>query len=406
MRLKDRLDKDKYCTEFVLAQIETVKKYFSIPNSKWVYALDWWCDRYYFLCENKVYAVYFDYLGEKYPYKPVINSAYIITLKNGEIADFEVVKPDDTTPKFNEVRGVKFDITRKILTKEHVQLWLVSLCCVNEIVDVPHKKAIEFLQNYKKDTFNQGRYLFYAKRDNDYTWLYFIYAYDKRTKTELKIYVDCYIITTFPEKLSEIYVKDLSGKLSDYQILQCKKAFFEYCHKKCEELNALNFYALEFVKQCIQPIEIDRGWFVTRPSGEPSDDFEIWIDDVLGYDEKPYFLVRNKERTKIAALDFYKPEYKSTKPYVNAYTKFLHWDMDKETLEKLTIYLKKKYDYTKTIYYKQYGGKISHDKEYTHWQKVIEEYNGNTGKLNEKYDVLPLDLPIPDYTKIWEKYNG
>lgn len=397
---KQMIHTDKYCTIFVGKQISAVKKYFGITNSKRVYTLGSWQGREYFLCEDKVYVVDFDYTDNDV-YKPIVDAAYIITIKDGNISNFEVIKPDDTTPKFIEVRGVKFDRTRKVLTKEDIELWYKTPVRVNEFVDVPHSKAIEFLRNYRKTTFKTDRYLFYTKRDKDLTWLYFIYAYDLKTKAELKIYVDdCYINTILPEKLNQIYVKDLSGKLSDYQVLQCKKAFFEYCKKECKELHAPNFYALEFVKQCIQPIEKDKGWSIAKPWCEDTDDFEIWIDDVLRYDEKPYFLVSNKEKTKIAALDFYKPEYKSTKPYISGYTKLIHWDIDKKTLEKLMKFLHKKYDYKNTIYYKQYGRKDDSDENHTNWQKIIEMYNDNTAQYKEHYIELPMNLPIPDYMKI------
>ena len=243
--------KDIYCTDFVIAQINALKKYFDIPNSKRVYALGWWNDRYYFLCRNKIYAVYFDYLDKdkRPPHKLVIHSVYIITLNNGTIADFEVIKPDDTTPKYRTVRNLKIDETRKILTKEFVEILYDSPARVNEYVNVPYKKAIEFLQNYKKTTFKTDRYLFYVKKDSDRAWLYFIYAYDLKTNAELKIYVDRFLKTDFPEKLSDIYVKDLSGKLSKYQILQCKKAFVKYCKQKCDELNAPNYYAYIVLKK-------------------------------------------------------------------------------------------------------------------------------------------------------------
>ena len=399
MRLKEQLKyKDEYCTKFVLKQIDTVKKYFGISHSKRVFALDWWFDRDYFLCGDKVYAVYFNYT-DNVPYKPVVNSAYVITLENGKISNFEEIKPDDTTQCIHKTHlGINIDKTRKCLTEEHFKLWYDSPVQVNEYVDVPHKKAIEFLQNYKKDTFKNDRYLFYVKRDEDYTWKYFVYAYDLKTKAELKIYVDTYIYTKFPEKLSEIYVKDLSGKLSKHQVLQCKKAFFEYCRGNCTELNAPNFYAMEFVKQCVQPIEKDRGWAVNRPFLFGSEFDNIWIDDVLGYDEKPYFLVCNNTQrtiTKIAVLDFYKPAYKSTKPYVNAFMKRNHWDIDKDTLERLVKFLQEPFNnsilkYTNEEYFK---GK-------TNWQMLIEMYNENTATFNEKYDKLPLDLPMPDYTKL------
>ena len=397
MILKNRLKyKDEYCTKFVIKQIDTVKKYFSISNSKRMYALDWWVDRYYFLCEDKVYAVNFDYIDSN-PYKPTINSAYTITLKNGEIDNFEIIKPDDTTPKYEEFRGIKQDKTRKILTKEHFKLWYKSPVQVNEFVNVSHSTAIKFLQDYKKNTFHDNRYLFYVKRDNDYTWTYFIYAYDLQTKTELKIFVDCYIDTKFPEKLSEIYIKDLSKKLSKYQILQCKKAFLKYCKNECTKLKAPNFYALEFVKQCIQPIEKDRGWFVNRPFLCGSEFDNIFIDDVLMYDEKPYFLVCNNDQhtiTKIAALDFYKPEYKSKEPYISGYKKRNHWDIDIETLKRLVKFLKKPY--------KEQGKRFDKAVETinTNWQRLIALYNENTSWYGENYDELPIDLPIPDYTKL------
>lgn len=425
MSVKDQLKwKDEYCTEFVEGQIAAVKKFFGINQSKRVYALDWWVDRYYFLCDDRVYAVYFDYEGDKYPYIPIVESAYIITLKNGEVADFKMIKPDDTTPEYNEVYGVKFDETRKCLTQEFFKIWYDSPCRVNEFVNVPYSKAIEFLQNYKKTTFHTNKYLFYAKRDNDLTWAYYIYAYDLKNKAEMKIYIDdCYIDTYFPEKLRNIYVKDLSGKLSDYQKLQCKKAFFEYCKQECTELKAPNFYAMEFVKQCIQPIEKDRGWWITKPHYNDTE-FElggIWIDDTLMYDEKPYFLVTNHDRsrytTKIAAIDFLKSAYKSTEPYVSDYTKWNHWEMTKDELKRLTEFLAEPFDYKKTIYFKQHG-KFLFGPEYklppkcTNWQQLIEEYNRNTSQYGEKrydgkiFEELPLDLPMPDYTKILENNSN
>lgn len=64
------------------------------------------------------------------------------------------------------------------------------------------------------------------------------------------------------------------------------------------------------------------------------------------------------------------------------------------------IHLNKKYDFTKSKYYKAYGGKDTSKKEYTIWQKMIKEYNRNTSENKENYVKLPLNLPIPDYTKL------
>ena len=394
MSVKSQLKyKDEYCTEFVLKQIETVKKYFGINGSKRVYALDRWCRREYFLCEDKIYVICFDYTGEKYPYIPIIESAYVITFNDKEIINFNTVIPDDTTPKIrtgkSEIYGTfKIDETKKIYTKEDFLIWLDSPCETTDIVSVTYRKVIKFLQNYKKDTFNQGRYLFYAKRDNDLTWLYFVYAYDTKTKTELKIYVDSCFDTKFPEKLNQIYVQDLSGKLSPYQILQCKKAFLKYCTQECRELKAPNFYAMEFVKQCIQPIEIHKGWAVNIPFSNPNCEFtrNIWIDDDLKYDGKPYFVMTEGKdewlSTRACAIDFFKPQYKSKEPYISGCFKRNHWNLDKETLEKLVNFLKSPYD----------NQKIAH----TNWQRLIMAYNENFYGRDE----LPMDLPMPDYTKL------
>ena len=120
----------------------------------------------------------------------------------------------------------------------------------------------------------------------------------------------------------------------------------------------------------------------------------------MGYDKKPYFLLTDGDRgmidsTKIAAFDFFKPEYKSTGIYVSGSVKRNHWNVDFETLKRLTEFLKKPYDCTKEIMYKN---KIIFNNEgKTNWQVLIELYNYNTGY---DYEEIPLDLPVPDYTKL------
>ena len=414
MRLKDRLKyKDEYCTELVLKQIETVKKYFGISSSKRIYTLDRWCRREYFLCDNKVYVICFNYEGEVYPYIPIITSAYVITLEENDLITFKTVIPDDTTPKTTLAWGcIEVDCTEKLYTKEDFLTWLDSPSRITAEVSVTYRQIVKFLQNYKRETFNQGRYLFYAKRDKDYTFKYFFYAYDLKTKAELKIYVDNYIDTKFPEKLSEIYGKDLSGKLSDYQILQCKKAFFEYCRGECIELQAPNFYALELIKQCIKPIETYKGWRIRKPFAGTFEFQNIWIDDDLLFDNKPYFVLTegNNEwlSARACAIDFFKPEYKSRGPYISEYYKSNFWEMDKDTITRLVEFLKAPYDYKKEWGYikktKENNVEVTENKqqqsrncEYkTNWQHIISEYNDNFCDIEK----LPLDLPMPDYTKL------
>ena len=414
MRLKDRLKyKDEYCTKLVLKQIEAIKKYFGISNSKRVYALSKWCGKEYFLCDKKIYVICFGYKGAKYPYEPIIESAYVITLEENNIINFETIIPDDTTPKTTMYWGcIEVDCTAQLYTKENFLTWLDSPCRTTADVSVTYRQIVKFLQNYKKNKFKTDRYLYYVKRDKDYTFTYFIYAYDLKTNSELKIYVDNYIDTTFPEKLNEIYVKDLSGKLSEYQILQCKKAFFEYCREECAELKAPNFYALDFVKQCIQPIEVDKGWSIAKPFAGTFEFQNIWIDDYLSYDGKPYFVMTEGDNewlsTRACAIDFFKPEYKSREPYINGHYKSNFWELDKDTLTRLVAFLKEPYDYKKDWQYvkavkeNNIEGinniqKYSQNCEYkTNWQRIISEYNSNFYGRDE----LPLDLPMPDYTKL------
>ena len=102
------------------------------------------------------------------------------------------------------------------------------------------------------------------------------------------------------------------------------------------------------------------------------------------------------DSTKIAAFDFFKPEYKSTGIYVSGSEKRNHWNVDFETLKRLTEFLKKPYDYTKTILYQKRN--IIDNEDKTNWQVLIELYNENTGYNYEQE--IPLDLPVPDYTKL------
>lgn len=386
--------KDKYCTKYVIREISLIKKHFKIKPNKRVFYFDTWCRRDYFFCDNKVFIARFDINKNKTDL--IFSSLYTAVLKENDV-EFETVIPDDTKPKFEELfNGKKIDITRKLYTKEEFLCWLDSPCCATETVDISYREAIKFLQDYKKDTFKTENYLFYVKRDKDYTWADNFYAYDIKNQAEMKMYFCSFIQTFLPERSRDIFIEDLSGKLSKYQLNKCKKEFMIFMKKICPKLKIENFYALEFVKQCIQPIEKDRGWFVRLVF--PRDYiFNIWVDDVLLYDKKPYFVITegNNEwlSTRAAAIDFFKPEYKSTKPYISGCYKRNHWDIDENTLKNLTEFLKKPVDYSKMSHCsEEYKKEIK-----TNWEMLISEYNAN---LFEGDEELPLDLPMPDYTKL------
>ena len=79
--------------------------------------------------------------------------------------------------------------------------------------------------------------------------------------------------------------------------------------------------------------------------------------------------------------------------------------MDKETLEKLTAFLKAPFDYKKTFWYKRAKKtgdtqtvKNLKELEYkTNWPWLLAEFNEIFMNREEE---LPLDLPMPDYTKL------
>lgn len=384
--------KDEYCTELMLKMTDLIKRKCKISLSKRVFIFDGWNGREYFLCGNKVYIADCKLKILNDDKKISLESLYTVTIENESVVNFETVIPDDTIQ----------DGTKQLYTEEDFTAWYNSPCETNEFVDISYSKAINFLQNYKKTTFKTDRYIFYIKRDNDLTWAFFIYAKDLKTGADLKIYTSGYYTEEqFPNNSREVFIEDLSNKLSKYQLSQCKKEFINYCSEYCNKLGTKNFYALEFVKQCIQPVEQDHGWFVINVFSGGDFEFEnIWIDDFLGYDKNPYFLISDKYKniTKIAALDFLSPNYKSTKPYKSGTFKRNHWDIDKQTIERLMSFLKEPFNHNKSDLYKHFGLTYKDEDIKTNWQFLIAIYNGNTGNGHNK--ILPLDIPIPDYTKI------
>ena len=400
MTKKIRQYKDEGYTKLKLKETALIKEQCNLSRNKRVYILGAWNSREYFLCENKVFIVCFSNDKDK---GLEIASLYTVTLNDS--LDFETVLADDTALKFKEFCGKKIDVTRKPYTKEDFLIWCNSPSVTTEMVDIPNYKAIEFLQNYNKSKFRTDEYIFYAKRDKDFTWADNFYVYDIKNKAELKIYFNSCIQTFIPLRDKDVFVHDLSGKMSKYGIDKCRKTVIEFIKHKCGELNIENFYALEFIKQALQPIEKEKGWAVSRVF---SGDFEfenIWVDDTLMYNREPYFILTDGiqgDITKAAAIDFFKAEYKSAEPYISRYFKRNHWNVDVKTLKRLTAFLKEPFDYKKTFWYKKSKKDWDMDDIKTNWQWLIAEFNRNSAKDNNE---LPLDLPMPDYTKL-KKYTS
>ena len=212
MKLEElKKHKDKYCTDFTAKQIGLIKKYFNIKPNKRVFTFYRWCGREYFLCENTVYIATFGVDDKK---ELIFTSLYAVILTKE--VDLQEIISDNGVEKY---------------TKEDFMDWLDSPCTTTEMVDISFKEAIKFLQNYRKSTFKTENYLYYVKRDNDYTWTDNFYAYNLKHSAELKIYIKPYLQTFLPDGIKDIFVEDLSGKLSKNQILECKKDFLAFQKK-------------------------------------------------------------------------------------------------------------------------------------------------------------------------------
>ncbi len=379
-----RLDRIKNCKdttyiEQALSWIEQIRAVIGVGKDNIIYTLDGWNKWNYFLYDNKIIVadiIYPEGIKEK-------TSIYSITL----LCDALQSKKD-----------VKLEILKEGTEKYSLDeffLWLSEPCQITEMVDVTYSDVISFLRNYKIDTFKTDRYCFYVKRDKDYSQSFNIYAKDLKLNIDLKIYVEMGLplTTVFPEKTKDIIIDDLSGKLSKYQINQCRNDFMTFIQQECTELKVNNFFALELVKQSIQPVEQDWGLFVSIIfSKKETGIAEIFIDDFPVFDGKPYFILADSYQniTKIAVIDFLKPEYKTTGIYKNRHNKYNFWQLDKTEIEMLINFLAAPYRDDKN------------NKIYTNWQYLIHRYNNNTGEIHG--EVLQADVQMPDYSKLGTGY--
>ena len=157
--------KDKFCTKSTINKVNLIKKACKTAKNQRVWALGNWNRGEYFVSDDKIYIVQFTLNQKK---ELALSSLYSVTLKEDNAIDFKVIIPET-------------------YTEEEFKIWYNSPCTTTEMVDVANFKAIKFLQNYKKNTFKTENYLFYVKRDKDFTWADNFYAYDIKNKAELKI---------------------------------------------------------------------------------------------------------------------------------------------------------------------------------------------------------------------------
>ena len=373
MKRLDRIKngKDTMYVEQALSWLGQIKTALNICKTKTIYTLDSWNKWNYFLYDNKIIVVDMTYPeGIKED-----SSIYSITL----LCDFP-----------QSVRDVKFEIIKEGSAKYSLNeffLWMSEPCQITEMIDVPYSDVVTFLRNYRINTFKTDRYCFYVKRDKDYSLSFNIYAKDLKLNTDLKIYVEMGLplTTVFPEKIKDIIIDDLSGKLSNYRINQCRNDFMRFIQQECTELQVNNFFALELVKQTIQPVEQDWGLFISQVFNKNETKFaEIFVDDFPVFDGKPYFVLADsyQNMTKIAVIDFFKPEYKTTGIYKNRHNKYKFWQLNEKEVNALISFLRLPYK----------------NKKYTNWQYLIHRYNDNTGEIHG--EVMQVNVQMPDYSKL------
>lgn len=422
MRLKTIKNQigDKYCTKYVFKIIELLKNKLNISKSAYCYYLGRNNYHEIFLCLGIVYFVYIDMQQNKdmdLAYQNmIIKSLYSIKL---------LVKDPKTEKDIEFSTIISIDKNLTYTTQEFLN-WIDEPCRITENVDNLYSDVIYFLNNYQKGTFRTKDYIFYIKKDNNFSLITNFYAYDIKNKATMKLYAleswdkDKKIYLP-PTCLKDVAVEVLHGKLSTYQQRKCKLEFLKYANQFTADENFIvaNYWLMELVKQTVQPVEYTRGWCVHRVfagivDGEPKEFTNIWVEDFPNIDEEPSFLLTDSPTfniTKVAVLNFKTATYHSTSPiYKSGCVKYKRWDLDSNYLKNLVEFFKSPVD--EKCYYT-----VPRKYVKTNWQKLIFEYNHNTAGWGwgdtgfdippEKdseclYDIkaLPFNLPMPDYTKI------
>ena len=410
---------NKYYTKYIFKIIELLKNKLNIKKSVPCYYLGYYNLYTIFLCKKILYIVYsekFDNKNNDLPFKDVtIKSLYSVKL---------LVK-EPQTEKDIEFTTIINENQQSNCTPQEFLNWLDEPCNLTEKIDYPFSKVIKFLNSYQKETFKTKDYIFYIKKDNDFSYITNFYAYDIKNKTTMKLYTFEYWDEARkeylpPTYLSNITVEVLHGKLSSYQQRKCKLEFlkFAYQYSIDEEIIERNYWLMELVKQTIQPIENTQGWsihrvFAGKGDGKPKKFTNIWVEDFPNSEEEPWFFLTNNpihNITKVACIDFKSATYHSYTGYKSGCIKYKDWDLDEKYLKELVEFLKSPVD--KRDYY-------NIPKKYvkTNWQKLIFEYNHNTvgwgwsdtgfnippekdKNILSNLEPLPFDLPMPDYTKI------
>ena len=302
--------------------------------------------------------------------------------------------------------------------------WIDEPSQITDNIDEPYYKVISYLRNYNKTLFSTLRYNFYSKWDNDSNFITNIYAFDKKNKIELKIYIpDKFEKINFkwqliePKSVNDIAVDDLGQNISNYQKLNCKKEFLKISNEENKFFKVKNYWVMELVKQTIQPVDILHEWSCHRCFCDISIEGAIWVSDFLDENEEPYFFITDspylQDTTKIASFNFKNPKYHHKTIFKKDNIKRKLWILNKNEIDELIEFLNAKSEEIEE-HYADFYKKAYKKYVKTNWQKLIFEYNHNTAGWGwsgkdfavppeediTQYEALPFNLQIPDYTEL------
>ncbi len=409
---------DTQYTKYVFKTVDLIKSMVNLSSDYPFYLLSWHKSRQIFLNNKKLYVAKteFDY-DEKH--NPILESA-----KLTELSEIKL---------YYDSKAILADIDIDIIIRndegslwfEDIMPWLEEPSEINREVDLPYHEVIKFLNNYNKETFRTGNYLFYPKADGDSNFTFNIYAYDLKNKVEMKLYIpdktvkqDDEWINIVPETSRDIIIDDLGNKISAYQKRQVKKDFIEYANQINEEYNIKNYWLMELVKLTISPIDELHEWSCHRIFCNQDKFSNIWVYDFPSEKEEPSFMITDspyiQDTTKVAVLDFKSPKYHFEDIYKRGNVKRKSWIFNEQEIKELIDFLQspsEKIEGNETSrYYRGYKKYVK-----TNWQQLIFEYNHNTAywdidepisnKVKGEIEQLPFDLPIPNYLELAKRID-
>lgn len=412
MRLKAIKERYDISIKFYFRLMELIKSTCNIPQPENMFYFGW---VYYlgnvFLCSGKIYIARTDKDGY-FIDEDAANSV--------KLTDLRVITLLKDYPKSEKDIVVKTILSGEDFKVEDFLFWADSPCDINTAIDAPFYEIIKFLNGYKRDLFQTERYIFYPKKDDDYNFTTSFYAYDKKSKKEIKLYTfdfwaDDKCIP--PQKLRNIVVDDLSENLSDYQKRQCKRAFLKLANEKNKKFNVENYWVMELIKYALQPYFRLQEWSLHRVFCRQGKFSNLWVYDFPKENEEPFFIYVDERFKEVTAFKFKSAEFYAEKIYKKGDVKVKCFEPDIQFLKEMTDFLNAPSERAKKsscdgTYYEAYKKYVK-----TNWQQLIFEYNHNSagwGWCENGFDIppekdsdrlsdapaLPFDLPLPDYTKL------